>query len=526
MNLGEYISTLDAPSSAGRPVIPSGGNMVAGAENLAKAAQEYDQAFRAQADGIQRANEMATIDVSVRKQMKDMEATIDQAPDWQTHEKRWSEGFKKIKTSVMSGIRDSQVRQAATVHIGNLEANGAMRAAGKSRQLAVDTFDAFRLSSRQNTLSVVASSTDPDEEVSAIGIHLGVIAAQESGGWLAPDVAEKERQEFTEEILVSRAKRDILANPGAYFRKRKEGAYTGVDLMKMDLLDAQAIRQAEHNDRTAEHLMKKDLDRNDAIALAGVERGEINDAALDDAFLGPTRDPDYQPVISPAAYKEGKVKLAARRREGGFRNPGITDSYKVELSINPNRYSDREITGLHDKGLSPADVLDILEHKRTRIKELQEMPPGSHTGLSMIREAVPRGYNNELNDRFRRKLIEGEQEYIYRVRKNPDKWFEIATELSDRVARAKPVMSPEQALELRKQLREAAGDPPLSKEEEAMELDFLRRNAASGTPTPVMGAGPPKPDLNRSSIVRGVKKLFGGISLPSGGLPIHVDSKP
>jgi hypothetical protein len=414
-----------SPASTGLPV----------AEGLHKLVVEWANihvAFTAEAAKIERAQAMATINTDARRQTMEMEAALAQDPDWSTYEKRWGAGFSKIKAGTLSSIKDPTLKAAATLHFGDLESDGIVRAAGHTKKMAVDSFEEFRLNSQRSALDAVSTAQSPEDEAASISNHLGVIAAQEKGGWLAPNKAAKERLDFIQDVKVSQGKRDILLDPDLYWEKKKVGVYTGVDLPKMDHLDAAAIRQAEHNNRIAEHQVKKVQEKNDALYLAGVDAGTIGDSQLDDVFLGPTRDPNFISIISPGAYKEGKLKIAARSREGGPRNSGITDTYKMELAINPDRYSDKEITRLGDKGLNPSDVLDILEYKRARISDLQKMPPGAVTGLELIRQAVPRGFLNTMNDKVRAKLIENEQEYISRVRKAPEKWESIANEISNR----------------------------------------------------------------------------------------------
>ena len=414
-----------SPAATGLPVAE-------GMMKLGIALAESDLAFRAGAAEIERAQALAAVDVGARRQIKDLETSLAQDPDWQTYDQRWTSGFTKIKTGILSGVNDPALKKAAIIHLGTLEGEGFMRAAGKSRQMAADNFEAFRLTSRKNTLDSLSVVTDPQDEAAVIGMHMGVIAAQEQGGWLAPDKAVKEKQDFIQDVHVSRAKKDILSNPSVYFQKRKEGAYSGIDIGKIDLLDAQAVRQVEHVNRIAEQQVKKAQEKNSAVFLAGVDAGTVGDAEADDAFLGPTRDPNFTSTITPEAYKEGKIKIAARLREGGPRNSGLVNSYKTELALNPNRYSDREIVNLGDKGLNPGDVLDILEYKRRQVDDLQKMPPGAVTGMELIRQAVPRGFLNTMNDKIRAKLIENEQEYISRVRKAPEKWESIANEISNR----------------------------------------------------------------------------------------------
>lgn len=414
-----------SPTATGLPVAE-------GLSKLVGAWADAHIAFTEAAAKVERAQAMATINTDVRRQTMEMETALAQDPDWTTYEKRWGEGFSKIKTSTLSSIKDPTLKAAATLHYGNLESDGIVRAGAHTRKLAVDSFEGFRLNSQRSALDAVSTAQSPEDEAAAIGDHLGVIAAQEKGGWLAADKAVKERLDFVQDVKVSQGKRDILLNPDLYWQKKKTGAYTGVDLPKMDHLDAAAIRQAEHNNRWAEQQVKKVQEKNSAVALAGVENGTIGDAELDDAFLGPTRDPNFTFTITPEAYKEGKIKVAVRRREGGPKNSGIVNAFKVELAINPNRYSDKEIVGLSNRGLNPTDILDVLEYKRVRIDDLQKMPPGSITGLEVIRQAVPRGFLNTMNDKVRAKLIENEQEYISRIKKNPEKWFEIASDIANR----------------------------------------------------------------------------------------------
>lgn len=432
MDLGKYISSLDAPASSGTPRATAeehGAVAASGLGVLAKEAIEYDQAFTAQADEVQRVQDVSRLSVDTHKAVADLEASLEEKPDWQTHEANWTKGFTKIREQALSGVNDPIVKKAMAQQLGSIEASGYMRAKARKRQLFVDSSKAGLENTLQDAMEGAVHVQDP---AALIGLGVGAIRASVSGGVITAEEGAKSENDFIEGVQVGFAKRDILADPMVYFSKRKTGEYSQVGIGKIDLLDQQAIRQIEHNNRMAEQQVKKAQEKRSAEVLAGVEAGAVDDAALDDSFLGPTRDPNFTPEITPDAYKEGKVKLAARRREGGFRNPGMTNSYKIELSLNPNRYSDQAIVGLSAKGLHPGDVLDLLEYKRGRIDDLQKMPPGASSGMDMIRTAVPRGFMNTMTDKTRAKLIADEQEYIRRVKKDPGRWFEVASEISNR----------------------------------------------------------------------------------------------
>lgn len=454
MDIGKYVSSLDAPAASGIPrATPEeyGGASAAGMGVLAKEALEYDQAFTAQADDVQRAQDVSRMSVDVHKAVADLDNALEERPDWKTHEANWTKGFSKIREQALSGINDPIVKRGALQQLGSIEASGYVRAKARKRQLFVDSSKAGLENTLQDAMEGAAQVKDP---AALIALGVGAIRSSVVGGVISAEEGAKTENDFIEGVQVGFAKRDILADPMVYFAKRKTGEYSQVGIGKIDLLDQQAIRQIEHNNRMAEQQVKKAQEKRSAEVLAGVEAGAVDDAALDDAFLGPTRDPNFTPEITPDAYKEGKVKLAARRREGGFRNPGMTNSYKIELSLNPHRYSDQAIVGLSAKGLHPGDVLDLLEYKRGRIDDLQKMPPGASSGMDMIRTAVPRGFMNTMTDKTRAQLIADEQEYIRRVKKDPGRWFEIASDISNRWKTVKNPMGTG-AEDLKKALEEA-----------------------------------------------------------------------
>jgi hypothetical protein len=432
MELGEYISQLDAPSSSGIPrATPEdfGGDAARGLGILAKEAMDYDQVFRAQADELQRVQDVSALTLDTHKRVTDLNAALEEKPDWQTHEGNWLKGFGKIKQETLDGINDPVVKKSVTSQLADIEASGYLHARQRQRQLFVD-------SSKANLTNVVTGAMEGaakvDDPSALIGLGIGTIRSAVTGGIISAEEGAKSENDFLEGVQVGFAKRDILNNPAIYYQKKQAGAYAGIGIGKVDLLDQAAIRQMEHNERVAEHQVKKSQEKNDAVFLAGIDAGAVTGAQLDDAFLGPTRDPNFTPIISPAGYKEGRLKVAARSREGGPRNPAIVNTYKMEINLNPGRYSDKEITSLGEKGLNPADVLDILEYKRARVDDLQKLPPGAATGMEIIRTAVPRGFMNTMTDKIRVKLIADEQEYISRVKKTPEKWFEIASDISNR----------------------------------------------------------------------------------------------
>jgi hypothetical protein len=421
MNLGEYISTLDAPASSGIPkATPEdfGGT-------VARAAEDFAQAFRDQADDLQRAQDVSSLSLSAHRRVTDLNAALEEKPDWQTHESNWLKGFGKIKQETLDGINDPVVKKSMDSQLATIEANGYMQARQRGRQLFVDTSKANLANTVKDAMDGAALVADP---APLIGIAIGSIRSSTAGGVITAEEGAKTESDFLEGVQIGFAKRDIMTNPAAYFRKRQLGEYSGVGIGKIDLLDAQAVRQIEHNGRVAEQLLKKAQEKNSVVLLTGVDAGTVNQAQLDDAFLGPTRDPEFTPTITNEAYKEGTLKIAARAREGGPRNPAMVNTFKIDI----DRHSEAEIRRLGDKGLNPADVLDILEYKRARVDDLQKLPPGASTGMEIIRTAVPRGFLNTMTDKIRVKLIADEQEYISRVKKDPNKWFEIASEISNR----------------------------------------------------------------------------------------------
>lgn len=456
MNLGEYIETLDAPSSSGIPkATPEdfGAETARGLKTLARKAMDLDQAFRQQADELQRVQDVSALTLSAHKRVTDLNVALEAKPDWQTHEANWAKGFRKIREETLQGINDPVVKKAMTSKLGEIEAAGLVHAKQRSRQLAIDTAKANLTNTVTGAMENAAAAQDPS---ALVGLGIGAIRGAVATGVISAEEGAKYENDFVEGVQVGFAKRDILQDPAVYWQKKQAGVYGSIRIGKFDLLDEAAIRQAEHNERMAEHQLKKEQDKNSAVILAGVENGTVNDAQLDDAFLGPTRDPNFTPKITPEAYKAGKVKLAAQRREGGARNPSLVNSFKIEIALSPGRYSDKEILGLSDKGLNPSDVLDLIEYKKARVKEMQELPPGASTQMEIIRQAIPRGFLNTMTDKHRAALVDAEQEFITRVKKDPGRVLQIGAEIANRLKALKGGGgSPAELEALRKEVGEA-----------------------------------------------------------------------
>jgi hypothetical protein len=275
--------------------------------------------------------------------------------------------------------------------------------------MAGDSFEAFRIRSKRTALSALAETEDPEEEATIAGIHLGVIAAQENGGWLTPDAAEKERIDFSDHFLISRANRDIDRDPDKFAQDLLSGKYAALSMEQQNKLEERYVRIKEKHDKEDQKLGENEEKRRDGEALAKTLFGEWNREELERRFRAR--------LISPQGYEAATKVLAKEWDEGGVSDPQVRDDLLIKMYVSPFSVSTREIAGARASGrLSGKDAREATK----TLMELQESrggikDPRYNDGIAKITKSISRGPMEVLSAPAARTLVLDMIEYEDRV---------------------------------------------------------------------------------------------------------------
>jgi hypothetical protein len=396
-----YIATqFQAPDQGpGATEASTGGPIAAGLGKLAGAMADADLEFRKQASDIERGQALSSIDLNTRMRTKDLELGLQKDADWQTYDKRWSDGFRKIKEDALGAIKDPVLMKGATLHVGNLESDGSMRAAATSRKMAGDSFEAFRIRSKNTALSALAQVDNDEDEAAVAGIHLGVIAAQERGGWLAADAAEKERVDFVGHFLNGRANRDIDRDPDKFAQDLLSGKYTSLTIEQQNRLEEKYVRVKEKQEREEQKLGEHEEKRRDGAALTSALYGEITREELDRRFRAR--------LVSPQGYETASRVLAQAWDKGGVSDPRVRDDLLIKMYVSPFSVSPENIASARANGQLSGDdakeatkTLMSLQESRGGIKD-----PRYNDGISKITKSISRGPMEVLSAPAARTLV-------------------------------------------------------------------------------------------------------------------------
>ena len=411
MEIPAYIATQFqnpvAPPEA--TTASTGAPIAAGLGKIAGEMADADIAFRQQAADIERAQALSSIDLNVRMRTKDLESSLQKDADWQTYDKLWGEGFQNIKKDALDSINDPPLKKAATLHVGNLESDGSMRAMATSRKMAGDSFEAFRLRSKNTALSALGQVDNPEDEAAIAGIHLGVIRAQEQGGWLAADAAEKERLNFTSDFLTGRAVRDIDHDPDKFARDLIAGKYAVLPIETQSKLEEKYVRVKERFEKEEQKLGDFEEKRRDGEALTRVLFGEWNREEIDRRFRAR--------LLSPQGYETASRVLAKEWDEGGVSDPRVRDDLLIKMYVSPFSVSPAHIANARASGqlsgkdaASATKTLIELQESRGGIKD-----PRYNDGISKITKSISKGPMEVLSAPAARTLVLDMIEYEDRV---------------------------------------------------------------------------------------------------------------
>jgi hypothetical protein len=284
-----------------------------------------------------------------------------------------------------------------------------MRAAATSRKMAGDSFEAFRLRSKNTALSALGQVDNPEDEAAIAGIHLGVIRAQEQGGWLAADAAEKERLNFVSDFLTGRAIRDIDHDPDKFAQDLLSGKYAALSMEQQNKLEERYVRVKEKQDKEDQALGDHEEKRRDGEALTGALFGELTREELDRRFRAR--------LISPQGYESASRVLSKAWDEGGVSDPQVRDDLLIKMYVSPFSVSPGQIASARSSGrLSGKDAASatktLIELQETRggIKD-----PRYNDGISKITKSISRGPMEVLSAPAARTLVLDMIEYEDRV---------------------------------------------------------------------------------------------------------------
>jgi hypothetical protein len=413
MEIGEYISTLQPPSTSGIPRATEedfGGESIRSAKILTKAAIDYDQAFKAQADDLSRAHDYEAAAVSAAQALGRLEDELDASPDWKTHEDRWKAGFAKIKEDILSPVQDSPLQIALTKKLGEMEATGILRAQGKSRALFFDEDKAGLFKALRSTREAALSARDEIEEAQVLGIGVGALETRASRGTIKREDAEKGKALFLQDYYEGKANRDIDHDPDKFARDLMAGKYAPfIPFEHLTKLEEKYVRVKE----------KLDKDLNDAAKLEEKRRGS---SLVSRALYGELTQADADKLlrarlISPEDHTTASRVLSKNWEEGGISDPQAHNDLLVKIYVSPFSVTPASIASLRSQGL--LGMKDAREATKTLL-ELQESrggvkDPRYNDGISKITKSISKGPMEVLSAAAARTLVLDIIEYEDRV---------------------------------------------------------------------------------------------------------------
>lgn len=403
MEIGKYISTLDAPSSAGiRKAMPSdyGADVAAGLGELAKATHTLDQEFKGRADDLARAHGYEAAAVQASQGLGALEDDLSKNPDWSTHEDRWRAGFTKLKQDVIGPINDPLVQTALTRKFGEMESSGILRAKAASRALFMDADKASLITTLRDTKQTALSAKDEVEEASILGIGIGSITTRANRGSIDKETATKATLAYLKDYYESKANRDIDHAPDKFGRDLLDGKYTPfLDQASLNRLEEKYVRVKDKIDRDLEKLSGNEEKRRDADALTKALYGEIARGDLDRLFRAR--------LLSDTGYEAATRVLSKNWEAGGTSDPTAHFNLLTKIYVSPQSVTPGQIGALRSSGqLSGKDAADAT---KTLIDRQETMggikDPRYNDGISKITKSISKGPMEVLSAPAARTLV-------------------------------------------------------------------------------------------------------------------------
>jgi hypothetical protein len=381
MNLGEYISQLDAPSSAGIPKqTPEdfGAGAARGMGELAKAVMEYDQAFRAQADDLQRAQDVSDLSLAAQKRVSSLNASLEQNPDWQTHDSNWIQGFGKIKQETLDGINDPIVKKMMIQRLGNSEIHEGLAAKQRAREMFVDQQKAHLYTTLHTAKQVALDAQTPEAEFEALGLGIGTITAQGTHGVLKAVEVEKAKHDFFQDYFIGKAKNRILKDPGGFLMEADNPEYSKfIDPVRLINLKSEAGSHANVLASRQEKAFREESGSRLNTLLVGIGQGKVSRSDTEAVIGTRTLTDEHERTLLHA--------VDAREKEGGRQSNqeqfGLWKE-KIELaSIRKDtkglREYSRTIPG--DESVVSKDRAALLATIDAKLISLEDKIPGGYT---------------------------------------------------------------------------------------------------------------------------------------------------
>lgn len=413
MDLGQYISTLTPPSSAGIPAATpyeSGGGAAAGLQKLADSALRMDEAFRAQADDLARVQESESAMLSLAQGKADLEDELEKNPNWQTHEERWRQGFQKLRESVMKPVRDPLVQQVLTTKIGELEATGTLKAKARSRELFFDQDRASLITTLRTVREAASRATDEVEEASLLGIGVGALEARASRGSIKAEEAANGKLLFLQDYYEMKANRDINQDHEKFARDLLAGKYSPfIPPERLEQLEEKYVRVKEKHDKDRQELADFETKRRDAGLLSGALYGEVGQEEADRLLRAR--------LVSAEGHEVASRVIAANWKEEGVSDPQAHNDLLVRMYVSPFSVAASDIATMRaNKVLGGKDareatkVLMDLQETRGGIKD-----PRYNDGIQKIQKSISRGPMEILSAAAARTMVLDIIEYEDRV---------------------------------------------------------------------------------------------------------------
>jgi hypothetical protein len=403
MDIGKYISTLDAPSSAGIPkAMPSdyGADVAVGLGKLANAADALDQEFHARADDLSRAHGYESAAVQASQGLGALENDLATAPDWRTHEDRWRAGFTKLKEDVLAPINDPLVQTALTRKFGEMESAGILRAKAASRALFMDEDKASLITTLRDTKQTALAAKDDVEESAILGIGIGALTTRANRGSIDQETATKGTLAYLKDYYEAKGNRDIDHDPDKFAQDLLDGKYTPfLDQTSINRLEEKYVRVKDKIDRDLEKLSTNEEKRRDSAALTGALFGEITREDLDRRFRAR--------LLSTEGYEAATRVLSKNWEAAGVSDPTAHFNLLTKIYVSPQTVTPGQIAALRSSGqLSGKDAADATKTLMDRQETMGGIKdPRYNDGISKITKSISKGPMEVLSAPAARTLV-------------------------------------------------------------------------------------------------------------------------
>ncbi len=447
MKLPQYTSQVNLPAGAG--VSPQVSPRDYGADagqaltNLGETMMEIDLAVKKRSADLQRAEDVAGLTLEAHARAADLARSLEEKPDWATHEKNWQSGFGQIKQDIMGRVNDPAIRAAMVGQLGNIETEGLLKAKARSWGMKVDQSNAARVELLNNTQKIGMQLEDPSQ---VLGVAIGAIESHIVGGIMKAEEGTKEKIQFLERFWTARANQDLDMRPDQFYQDLKSGKYAFINPQNPVMLEEKYVRVKEKEERDAE----KDLKRRQEQAFQGYWQdawdGNINEADLD--VMARTR------MVDEEQGKALRQVVMKRHEVGYFSDPDYRSRLEYDITINPTDPSiRRRITdGLAARKLNFEDAgkLNVFQAQQVdhRRAMAERKPQFFSDAEGLIRSSVYPTITDQVTHEKNLRLNQSLTEFYDAVRGGKDP-LSVAKQISNRNLgldeKGNPIPKPEAA---------------------------------------------------------------------------------